>query len=317
MSVLAALLPVYFALGVGFAAGKFHVVENAHVDPLNKIVMTFALPLALFTILAGSKRADVLAHSAVAAAVFVVTAVTYAGTYVLQRTAFRQSTASSIVQSLTVAFPNAAAVGLPIADAALGNTGELAVAVSLAVGSIILTPVTIAVLNSTEQETLRPGSSSAPAWTKPLLMFARALRTPVVIAPILGLAWSLLGLPFPSLLRSTLMELGGLTAGLALFVTGLVLSGQHLRLGLNVGVSSLMADIGRPLLAVLVVKALGMTGPMAAEVVVLMAVPSGFFGVLLAVSHGVKVGVVGPTLFYSHVLSIATLSAVIVLLPLL
>ena len=67
------------------------------------------------------------------------------------------------------------------------------------------------------------------------------------------------------LLDTTLSELGNLTAGLALFVTGLVLSAQHLTLTSNVAVSTLVGDIARPLLAFLIVKALGLTAPMAAE----------------------------------------------------
>jgi predicted permease len=46
-----------------------------------------------------------------------------------------------------------------------------------------------------------------------------------------------------------------------------------------------------------------------------MTVPSGFFGVLLALSHRLAPGLAGPTLFYSTFLSIGTLPIVLLLLP--
>lgn len=311
MNVAAGLVPVFFAMAVGFGAGKTGLIDNKHVDALNSVVMMIALPIALFTILAASERSDVVEHGAVAGAVLIVMAITYIGVYYLQRGAYQQDRPASAVQALTVAFPNTAAVGLPIADAVLGRTGELAVAVSLAVGSITLSPATITILN---RYAVTPGQDRAPRPSIPGALL-RSLRTPVVVAPIVGIAWSLAGLPFPAVLDTTLSELGSLTAGLALFVTGLVLSSQKLALTGNVTTSTLIGDLARPALALLVVTLLGMSGAMAQETVLLMAVPSGFFGVLLALAHRLPAGIAGPTLFYSTILSIGTLSIVILLLP--
>jgi len=320
MNIAAGLLPVFFALAVGFVAGKSGFIDSKHVDGFNTLVMKIALPIALFTILASAKRSDVIEHSSMAGAVLLVMGLTYLGTYVLQRRAYGETTASSAIQALTVAFPNTAAVGLPIADAVLGRTGGLAVAISLAVGSIALSPVTIVIVGRASSGPAAPqsaGASQTKAGSGILKAVGGALRTPVVIAPIVGLIWSFVGLPFPTLLDQTLTEVGGLTAGLALVLTGLVLSTQQLKPTGNVVVSTLIGDIIRPLLAIAVVKVFGLGGPMAAEIVLLMAVPSGFFGVLLALSHRVDPKVAGPTLFYSTILSIGTLAAVIVLLPLL
>jgi len=318
MNIAAGLLPVFFALAVGFAAGKSGLIDSKHVDGFNTLVMKIALPIALFTILAGAHRTDVLEHSAMAGVVLVVMGLTYVVTYLLQRHSYGQSAASASIQALTVAFPNTAAIGLPIADAVLGRTGGLAVAISLAVGSIALSPVTIVIVERATPRAAAPtpsGSATSGSRVGIPSAVGGALRSPVVIAPIVGLVWSLLGIPLPALLDQTLTEVGGITAGLALVLTGLVLSGQNLKPTGNVVVSTLIGDLARPLLAIAAVKLFGLTGPMAAEIVLLMAVPSGFFGVLLALSHGISPRLAGPTLFYSTLLSIGTLSAVIVLLP--
>ncbi|MGY4455564.1 hypothetical protein ACVWZR_010224 [Bradyrhizobium sp. i1.3.1] len=43
-AILMALVPVFFVLLLGYAAGRFHVVDNLHVDALNALVMDFAVP---------------------------------------------------------------------------------------------------------------------------------------------------------------------------------------------------------------------------------------------------------------------------------
>jgi len=299
------LLPVFFALAVGYAAGKAKLIDNKHVPGFNTLTMTIALPIALFGILAGSKRDDVIEHWAVAAVGLLVMGVTFVGVYLLQRRGWGMTAPSSAVQALTVGFPNAAAVGIPIADAVLGGTGQLAVAVTLAVGGITLSPATIVILDRGAQGAR--GSLAGAVF--------RAIRTPVVIAPILGIVWSLSGLPYPPLLDSTLSELGSITAGLALFLTGLVLSAQRVTPSANVAISTAISVVVRPALAILAVKAFQLPSVMAAEVVLLMAIPSGFFGVLLALNRGQPSPLAGATLFYSTIVSIGTLSLVILLLP--
>ena len=106
MNAVTALAPVFFALAVGYAAGRFRIIDNIHVDGLNTLVMKIALPLLLFTILAGARRADVVEHGALAAVALLVMGVTYLAVVVLQRTANRRDTAVAAVQALTVTFPN-------------------------------------------------------------------------------------------------------------------------------------------------------------------------------------------------------------------
>ncbi len=65
-----------------------------------------------------------------------------------------------------------------------------------------------------------------------------------------GLAWSLLGIPLPHLLQVTLTEIGSVTAGLALFLTGLVLSAQTIEFSGNAYVLTLPTIVIRPLIAV-------------------------------------------------------------------
>ncbi|MCY1139127.1 AEC family transporter [Actinoplanes sp. Pm04-4] len=300
--IATALLPVFFVLALGYGAGKRGLVDNTNVDTLNTLVMSIALPIALFTSLAAGRRDAVLARWPLAVSFFLAMAVVYAGTYVVQRRIHGLKPGEAALQALTVAFPNLAAVGLPLVGSVLGPDAVLSVAAALGIGSITLTPYTIVVL---ERE--RGGAVGR--------VIRKSLRNPVVLGPLLGLAWSLSGLPLPDVLRATLTAIGSVTGGVALFLTGLVLSAQAVEFSRNAYVSTVVAAVVRPGLGYLAVLAFGLTGPLAQETVLLLAVPPGFFGVLLGIGYHVRPAVAGTTLLFATLASAVTLSAVIALLP--
>ncbi len=62
-AILLALAPVFFVLLLGYGAGRYRVVENHHVDGLNALVMSFALPAALFVATAQAPRREMLAQA--------------------------------------------------------------------------------------------------------------------------------------------------------------------------------------------------------------------------------------------------------------
>jgi len=300
--IATALLPVFFVLALGYGAGKRRIVDNTNVGTLNTLVMSIALPIALFTSLAAGRREAVLARWPFAVIFLIVMALVYTLTYVVQRRVHGMTPSEAALQALTVAFPNIAAVGLPLVGAVLGPDAMLSVAAALGIGAITLTPLTIVILERGR------GGAVGPAIGKSLLK-------PVVLGPVLGLAWSLIGIPLPDLLRTTLSAIGSVTGGVALFLTGLVLSAQAIEFSRNAFVSTFVASVVRPALAYPFVLLFGLSGTLAQETVLLLAVPPGFFGVLLGIGYHVRPAVVGSTLLFSTLASVVTLSVVIALLP--
>ena len=81
------------------------------------------------------------------------------------------------------------------------------------------------------------------------------------------------------------MLIGHAAAGVALFLTGLILSAQPFRLDWKVVSATWIADIIRPLLTAAVVFLLPVSTEIAKVAILLAAVPSGFFGILFAVNY--------------------------------
>ena len=132
-------------------------------------------------------------------------------------------------------------------------------------------------------------------------------------APILGVIFSFLGLTLPPLLGSSLDLIGRTAGGVALFLTGMILSAQPFKLDGNVIASTLLKNIVHPLVAVAVVKLVPMPPDVARAAILLSAVPSGFFGVLFGLRYGIQSQEAGSTLIASSVLSALTLAAAIYL----
>ena len=74
-----------------------------------------------------------------------------------------------------------------------------------------------------------------------------ALTKPVVLAPVLGILLSLSGLSLGAVAAASLMLIGQAAAGMALFLTGLILSAQSFRLDWKVVGATGTADVIRPL----------------------------------------------------------------------
>jgi predicted permease len=134
-----------------------------------------------------------------------------------------------------------------------------------------------------------------------------------VIAPVAGLVVALLGIHLDEVVSHSLNLIGAAAAGLACFLIGLVLSAQPLRLNANVGVGVLIKNIVLPLVAYAIALALGMSGQIAREAILLMALPAGFVGILFGLNYGVRSQAIGSTLTVSSLVSVITLTAAILL----
>jgi malonate transporter and related proteins len=86
-----------------------------------------------------------------------------------------------------------------------------------------------------------------------------------------------------------------------------------LRLNANVGVSVFLKNIVLPLVAYAIALALGMSGEIAREAILLTALPTGFFGILFGLNYGVRSQAIGSMLTLSYLVGVITLTAAILL----
>jgi malonate transporter and related proteins len=309
-AIVMALAPVFFVLLLGYAAGRFHVVDSHHVDGFNALVMDFALPAALFAATASASRSQMIEQAPLFLVFGLTIFILYVAWYFGVRKFSGVTRSDASLQALTIGFPNLAGVGLPIVTSVLGPAGTVPVAVALASGSILISPLTLIIAETSAGKAHGAEMSTAQI----LSAVRRALTKPVVLAPALGILLSLADLKLNALADACLSLIGSAAAGVALFLTGLILSAQSFKLDWKVVGATAAADVIRPLLAVAVVHLVPISSEAAKTAILLAAVPSGFFGILFAVNYRLDSATVGSMVIASSSFSIATMAIAIAVL---
>src|SRR5262249_48827772 len=166
--------------------------------------------------------------------------VAYGVTYVVERLWFGSDRRESALIALTASGPNVGSAGLPIVAMLFSESASISVAVAVAVAAIVVTPLSLLLIESSGVQ-----RSSVPT------VLRKALLQPIVLAPVLGLVCALSGLTPPLLVKSTLTLVGQGASGTALFLTGLVLSAQPLQLSANVAYTVAIKNVLQPVLAAL------------------------------------------------------------------
>jgi malonate transporter and related proteins len=308
--ILSSVVPVFFVMALGYLAGWLRDIDNQHVAELNALVMDFALPASLFVAMVQTPRELLLEQGALMFVLAVSMLAIYGVHYFLQTILFGIDSGQAAVVSLTTGLPNFASAGLPLIRSVFGAENTVSVGISIALGSIVLSPLTLVILEA--------GGKSAgegPAVPRILRAIGKSILKPVVIAPIIGMALTACGVEVPLLLNTSLALIGVGAGGVALFLTGLILSSQPFRLNRNVASGTLLKSLVHPLFAAALVAVLSISPLVGREAIILCAVPSGFFGILFGLRYGIVSEDSGSILIASTVLSALTLPVTILLTP--
>ena len=226
----------------------------------------------------------------------------------LQRSLLKLDSRQASVESLTTGLPNLASAGLPLISSVFGAANTVSVGISIAVGSMVMSPLTLVILEAGDKT-----AKDIPVLRRITRAIGKSILKPVVISPIIGMVLALCGVEVPRLLDTSLTLIGVSAGGVALFLTGLILSSQPFKLNRNVASGTLLKNVFHPLLAAALVAGLAVSPMIGREAIILSAVPSGFFGILFGLRYGVVSQDAGSTLIASTILSAATIPAAILL----
>ncbi|QNK33310.1 AEC family transporter [Serratia sp. JUb9] len=311
--IIHALAPIFVVMLLGFYAGKTKMVDNQNVSLLNIFVMDFALPAALFSATVQTPWLGIVQQSPLIVVLVLAMWLTYAAIYAVSTRLFHKSPQDAAVLTLTVALPNYAAFGLPILGSVLGESPgtSLSVAVSIACGSVLMTPFCLLIL---EREKARAGGGAQQAGLRmlPLLMW-RSVIKPIVWGPLLGVVLSAIGVRMPEMVLAAIKPLGLAATAAALFLTGVILSARRLQINASVLLASVTKLLIQPFIAWGIVLALGLHGSVAITAILMIALSAGFFGIVFGNRFGVQSPDAEATLLISSVLCILTLPLFITL----
>jgi predicted permease len=297
-----ALVPIFVGLLLGFWGGRQGWMDRNNVRNLIALVMNVAIPCALFSIIMRSSRA-VLKEQAVAALAITLTfGVLYVGCFIWARRRWQMNVPDTAVLALTVGFPNCAAIALSLLSDIFGNKAAVPAAISLAVGSITVSPITLALLE------LSKGNENPTVSASQLLRgVLHSFRKPVVLAPILALLCVCVGIHLPRYISTTLNTLGDAADGSALLLTGLVISAQSFRFSGPVVLTTLAKAFVQPLIAIGFCLLFRLTQEQIREIALIGTIPGGFFGLVFGKSFNATPESASSSLVASYILSVVSL----------
>ena len=311
-TVLGALAPIVVTLLLGFVAAWRHDFELTEATVLNRMVMLYAVPIALFVGTINTPRAELVKDVAFAFAIFVAIVGLYGLVFLLFRLVLRFSLSESVLAAMIASAPAAPFMGPAILGELFGKASAVSIAIASLVINLIVVPVTIL---SLELGKASIGSTAHP--TAGYSGFAEKLletaKEPIVWAPVLAFLLVLFDVSIPSLLSHGLSLLGQASGGIALFASGIMLAAHKIKIDRIVLLLMTLKNVIQPALVLGGLLWLGYGAAIRAEAVLTTAIPTMPIVIVLAVQYGAFEVRSSSALFLSVIGSIFTMGAFIAL----
>jgi hypothetical protein len=311
INAFSVLSPVLFVMALGFLAGRAKEFDKDQVQGLNALVLTFALPAALFVGIVTTPRSSLLAAGLFVVVLLIVFVGLFIAVAVFSVFVLRQRAGAAAVQATCVTFANVSFIGLPILTPLFGPSSTFSVAISALVLQVTVVPVMVTILEYEQQR-------SAAGQAEGIIVLVRnsllgSLKQPVVLVPLLGTILVLLAVPVPKEIATMFNLIGSATSGVAVFVAGLIIAAYHVKVTVETAVNTLFKMIVQPVLMAVLVVAFGIGKPLRSEAILICALPTAIVPVMFALRYRVYESESASTLLLTTIAMIVVVPIVIAL----
>ena len=272
------ILPIFVIMALGYAAGKRGVFTAANAQIFNKLVLTYALPAALFVSIVKADRVMLFDDAKLLIISLVVLVGLFLLSYVSTYKIFKHTKSEAAVSALITGSPTIGFLGFAVLEPSYGSTAStgLGVAIVSIVVNAVSIPIGMALLNAGSS-----GASNAQGAVKKGNPVLEALKAPVCWAPILAVILVLFGIKFPTILDPNFELIAKANSGVAVFAAGLTLSGLKFQLDKEVVYNTCFKLLLMPAV-LLIVGLIFKMDPMKLQMMVLAgALPPAFSGIII------------------------------------
>jgi malonate transporter len=278
--LVGALLPVFFVLALGFAAGKRNAFDADQAAGLSKLALGFALPASLFVSMTDIRKDLLLRQGPLVLALLIAHVGLFLVSWFLLRRMRSLQGAGAIIFSLLISTSATPVFGIAVLQPLLGPTSTGTVGmVALAINLVM--PLAIVFL-----EIASAGSRTASKGPSPVLKGLKSgLQSPLLWAPVLGILVVLAGLHIPSDVASAFEMIGSATSGVAVFTVGLTLAAHAFQLSKVVLLGTLARITIQTAVLFVLLRLLHVQGPFAREALVCCSFPLATAVVLFAAKY--------------------------------
>ena len=307
MQVADLVLPVFAIIVTGWLAGWLGYVSRSLADGLVHFAYNVAMPALLFVTIAQEPARNLLEWR------FLLafgggSILCFALVFLTVRTGWGRDQASSTIYGMAAAMTNTGFVALPILHSIYGQPAVLPAAIATVFVAAVMFPATVILLES-------GGRGSHPGKAGPIMLVKQIVLNPMVLSTLIGLTWTITGLPMPAPLAAYMNIFAAALTPCALFAIGLSLSVEGMRSNLTASiVLAVVKLVIMPFIVYGLCVALGLNPLYTIAAVVCAAVPTAKTVYILAREHKVEEELVAATVSMTTLFSVATLLGWIYLL---
>jgi predicted permease len=325
--ILNALLPVVVTLGLGMLAGwhRDHDVRSA--KSLNRMVLVYALPLALFAGTVTIPRPELLGDWPLLAVMVAGTVLPFTTALLIGLYLVHRPLKAAALQAMVFGMPAIAFTGLAILTPLIGKAATVVVDFAGLTANILILPATLVLLafaqaggDEGHQEDQhahgRPDhegetkerSKARSTWSTVARALRESLVQPVVLAPVVAIAAVLANIHLPDVVSSSLKLLGSTVGGISLFASGIILQSQPLTFSVPAAISAACRLLLIPGLAYAAFSLLGSSGDLRKFSVLGLSLAAAPMQVILSTRYQTAERENASALLYTNVLCIPTLA---------
>ena len=267
------ILPIFVIMFLGYWAGKEGVFKTEDSKVLNKLVLTYALPAALFVSIVKADSTMLFDDLKLTLVSLVVITGMFLWSYYSCYKFFRHTKSEAAVCALISGSPTIGFLGFAVLEPIYGataTTGLVVAIVSIVVNAINI-PIGLALMNN-------GGSVLQAKKGNPVI---DALKEPVCWAPILAVILVLLDIKFPAILDPNFELIAKANSGVAVFAAGLTLSGMKFQLDKEVIYNAVLKLVMMPAALLIVGMLFHMEADKLQMMVLAGALPPAFSGIII------------------------------------
>ncbi|HEY2011678.1 MAG TPA: AEC family transporter [Rhizomicrobium sp.] len=316
-TVLGALLPMVVTFVLGFIAAWHHDLGRNDASILNRMVLLYAVPLALFAGTAATSRAALSQDIPLVIALCFAIIGLYGVVFLLCRIVFRFSTAVSALYALTASAPAVPFVGPAVLGDLFGGLSAIPIAIAGLVINLTVVPITILLLapesDARDSQGASLGAQDKTYLTSSVTKLVKTVKQPLVWVPVLAFVVVLSGLHISQLIIHSLSLLGSASGGVALFASGIVLASEKIKVNSRVLFLVFLKNIIQPALVLGGLRWAGYREPLLSEAVLTTAIPTMPIVIMFALQYRVAQAEAASAVFLSVIGSIVTTGGFIAL----
>jgi predicted permease len=306
MAVADLVLPVFAIIVTGWLAGWLGYISRSLADGLVHFAYNVAMPALLFVTIAQEPARNLLEWR------FLLafgggSILCFALVFLTVRAGCGRDHASSTIYGMAAAMTNTGFVALPILHSIYGQPAVLPAAIATVFVAGVMFPATVILLESGGRGA-HAGCGAHPSTAGSATLVKQIVLNPMVLSTLIGLAWTITGLPMPASLAAYMNIFAAALTPCALFAIGLSLSVEEIRSNLMASiVLAVVKLVIMPLIVYGLCVASGLNPLYTVAAVICAAVPTAKTVYILAGEYKVEEPLVAATVSITTLVSVATL----------